>query len=81
MNLRIIYLFQPYYLYIFYKHVMAGNNIDKTIYTGSSMSGSIEGRNNNSNPLGSYYRNNRVNLLTKEVAADFNTYTNASVAV
>ena len=55
---------------------MAGNNIDKTIYTGSSMSGSIEGRNNNSNPLGSYYRNNRVNLLTKEVAADFNTYRN-----
>ena len=40
------------------------------------MNGAAGGKNNNSNPLGSYYRNNRVNLLTKDVAAEFNTYRN-----
>lgn len=40
------------------------------------MNGSSGGKNNNSNPLGSYYRDNRVNLLTKETAAEFNTYRN-----
>ena len=40
------------------------------------MNGAVGGKNNNSNPLGSYYRNNRVNLLTKDVAAEFNTYRN-----
>lgn len=52
---------------------MVGNGIDKTIYTGSSIESTKE---QNSNALGSYYRENRVNLLTTDQAAEFNTYRN-----
>lgn len=52
---------------------MKSTNVTKTTYSSASLANTRE---LNSNPIGSYYKDSRVNLLTKEIAGSFNTYRN-----
>lgn len=52
---------------------MKSKGVTKTTYSKESLANTTE---LNSNPIGSYYKDSRINLLTKEIAGSFNTYRN-----
>lgn len=65
-------MYKNYYFHIQY-NIMKNNETINKIYSSERYEDS---KSQASNPLGSYYKADRVNLMSKETAANFNTYRN-----